>query len=218
MAKAAGQSGIAGGGAVAGITASIEKKAISGAAAVGIVSDSFRPPIESLGVPPARILPLANWSIDRTERQDRRIVRRRHGWADDVVVAMHSGNMGNKQDLGNVIDAARLARNRRDIRFVLMGDGSQRAALARRAHDLDNVAFLPPAPETEFADLLAAADVLLLNERATVKDMSLPSKLTSYFRSGRPVLAAVNADGAAARELRTQAPGALSRPDAPQPS
>ena len=100
------------------------------------------------------------------------------------VVAMHSGNMGNKQDLGNVIDAARLAGNREDIRFVLMGDGSQRAALARQAQGLDNVAFLPPAPENEYADLLAAADILLLNERATVKDMSLPSKLTSYFRSG----------------------------------
>jgi hypothetical protein len=43
--------------------------------------------------------------------------------------------------------------------------------------------------------------VLLLNERASCDDMSLPSKLTSYFMSGRPVAAAVPANGASANEL-----------------
>ena len=49
--------------------------------------------------------------------------------------------------------------------------------------------------------MLAAADILLVNERATVRSMSLPSKLTSYFVAGRPVVAAIREDGTTAGEL-----------------
>jgi glycosyltransferase involved in cell wall biosynthesis len=44
--------------------------------------------------------------------------------------------------------------------------------------------------------LLSAADLLLVNERSTQMEMSLPSKLTSYLYSERPVLAAVPRGGA----------------------
>jgi len=44
--------------------------------------------------------------------------------------------------------------------------------------------------------LLSAADLLLVNERSTQMEMSLPSKLTSYLYSKRPVIAAVPRDGA----------------------
>ena len=53
----------------------------------------------------------------------------------------------------------------------------------------------------------AAADVLLLSERSTVVDMSLPSKLTSYFAAGRPIVAAVTTDGASAQELKRAGAG-----------
>ena len=44
--------------------------------------------------------------------------------------------------------------------------------------------------------MLSAADLLLVNERTTQMEMSLPSKLTSYLYSERPVLAAVPRGGA----------------------
>jgi glycosyltransferase involved in cell wall biosynthesis len=109
--------------------------------------------------------------------------------------------MGLKQDLDNVVEAARLTRDRSDLRWVLMGDGSQRERLESLGRDLPNLEFLPLCPPADYPAMLAAADVLLLNERAGVLDMSLPSKLTSYFCSGRPVAAAVHAGGASWREL-----------------
>ena len=64
-------------------------------------------------------------------------------------------------------------------------------------------------PESTFSDVLAAADVLLVSERASAIDMSLPSKLTSYFAAGRPVLAAVSPGGATAREVQRSGGGVL---------
>jgi colanic acid biosynthesis glycosyl transferase WcaI len=63
-----------------------------------------------------------------------------------------------------------------------------------------------------YSELLGAADLLLVNERPSVSDMALPSKLTSYFAAGRGVLAAVSADGACAHEVAKTGGAALVVP------
>ena len=50
--------------------------------------------------------------------------------------------------------------------------------------------------DQDYSALLSAADLLLVNERSTQMEMSLPSKLTSYLYSERPVIAAVPRGGA----------------------
>ncbi|HEU6440205.1 MAG TPA: glycosyltransferase [Terriglobales bacterium] len=94
-----------------------------------------------------------------------------------------------------------------------MGDGSQRTALQELAADVPTLSFRSPVADADLSDVLAAADVLLVNERATTVDMSLPSKLTSYFRAGTPVVAAVPASGATARELQRSGAGIVVEPD-----
>ena len=67
--------------------------------------------------------------------------------------------------------------------------------------------FLGVQPDGIHASLLAAADVLLLSERPTQIDMSLPSKLTSYFAAGRPIVAAIPLGGGSAREVERSGAG-----------
>jgi colanic acid biosynthesis glycosyl transferase WcaI len=66
-------------------------------------------------------------------------------------------------------------------------------------------------PVHVYPDLLAAADLLLVSERPAVFDMALPSKLTSYFAAGRPILAVVSPEGATAREVRRSGGGIVVR-------
>ncbi|MDP9074562.1 MAG: glycosyltransferase, partial [Actinomycetota bacterium] len=130
------------------------------------------------------------------------------GWPDGAQVVLHTGNMGLKQGLEQVLVAARLAAvDQPRTRFVLMGHGSQRRALQTGAADLGNVEFRDLVDEAAYPNVLAAADVLLVNERATIVDMSLPGKLTSYFSAGRPVVAAVPSGGATAREVARSGAG-----------
>ncbi|MEA2530613.1 MAG: colanic acid biosynthesis glycosyl transferase WcaI [Thermomicrobiales bacterium] len=206
--QSAAQSGIAGGGRVARTTMAIEGRVARGAARVAIVSDGFRPYLQGLGVDPARIELLPNWSHVVPSQRSRSDVRAELGWADGEHIVLHAGNMGLKQGLENLVNAARLAAELApDHRFVLMGDGNQRARLQALAAGLPNLDFLPPQPADRFMDVLAASDVLLVNERGTVVDMSLPSKLTSYFVAGRPVVAAVSPAGVTAREIARSAAG-----------
>jgi colanic acid biosynthesis glycosyl transferase WcaI len=58
--------------------------------------------------------------------------------------------------------------------------------------------------------------VLAVTQRASVLDMSIPSKLTSYFAAGRPVLASVAAGGGTAEEVLRSGAGVLVAPEDPR--
>ncbi|HEY9437562.1 MAG TPA: glycosyltransferase, partial [Streptomyces sp.] len=212
MGAAAAQSGIRGGGRAAAAAASAERYALRGAALVGVIHESFIPRVTALGVDPGRIRVVPNWSHVQGPSADRVATRARLGWRPDTPVVLHSGNMGLKQGLDVLVGLARLAP---DVRVVLMGDGNQRPGLRERARGLPNVDFLPPAGADEFTDVLAAADVLAVTQRASVLDMSVPSKLTSYFVSGRPVVASVADGGGTADEVRRSGAGVLVAPEDP---
>ena len=213
MGHAAAQSGIAGGGRVAKVTGQMESRLLRRADAVIVLSSSFGRYAEESGVPGDRIVVRPNWTHVEPPRGDRAALRDRLGWGDDTVV-LHSGNMGLKQGLETVVEAARLAaRAAPRVRFVLMGDGSQRGELQRLSVDVPTLQFLPVASDEAFPDFLAAADVLLVNERASAVNMSVPSKLTSYFCAGVPVLAAVALDGSTACEIARSQAGVVVAPE-----
>ncbi|AWL41192.1 MULTISPECIES: glycosyltransferase [Streptomyces] len=212
MGAAAAQSGIRGGGRAASVAGAAERYALRDAALVGVIHESFVPGVRALGVDAGRIRVVPNWSHVQGPSADRAATRMRLGWPEDTPVVLHSGNMGLKQGLDVLVGLARLAPH---VRVVLMGDGNQRAALRASAAGLPNVDFLPPAGAAEFPDVLAAADVLAVTQRASVLDMSVPSKLTSYFVSGRPVVASVAAEGGTADEVRRSGAGVLVAPEDP---
>jgi len=116
--------------------------------------------------------------------------------------------MGAKQGLENVVAAARHADGRGvPVRFVLLGDGGRRRHLEAAALGVDSITFLDPLPDGQFEDALAAADVLVLNEARSVVHMSAPSKLTSYFTAGRPVVGATDVASAASAEIARSGAG-----------
>lgn len=217
MGAAASQSGISGGRTASWLISRIEGHVIRQAQTVVVISESFRGHVEAAGGSPDKIVFIRNWSHSKPPSADRASTRLRLGWDEDEIVALHAGNMGLKQGLENVVEAGRLAgQSGESVRFVLMGDGNQRKHLQRLADGIPKVEFLPPVPSNEFGDVLAAADVLLINEAESVIDMSLPSKLTSYLVAGRPVVAAVSQLGGTAREVEQSGAGVVvesGRPD-----
>ncbi|MFJ6284407.1 glycosyltransferase family 4 protein [Pseudarthrobacter oxydans] len=173
---------------------------------------------DGLGVSADSIHVIRNWThLPPAPDADRSTARQHFGWNERDIVALHTGNMGKKQGLGNVVEAARLAEvNGSRVRFVLMGDGNQRTALESDAQDLQRLDFIDSLPQEDFQAALQAADVLLVNELPGVRDMSVPSKLTSYFTSGRPVVAATDAGSVTSEEVA--ASGAGIRVDADDPA
>jgi colanic acid biosynthesis glycosyl transferase WcaI len=172
---------------------------------------------EDLRVDLRRIREIRNWThVDPPEPSASEAFRNAHGWGADDVVILHAGNMGYKQGLENVVAAAALADGDNcRAKFILLGDGNQRASLEDIAAGIPGLEFLPPVSEAEFPAALGAADVLLVNERPGIAHMSVPSKLTSYFNSGRPIVAATDSAGFTAAELAASGAGVCVPADRP---
>lgn len=197
----------------------IESRLLRDGDHVVVIHESFEQAVRQLpGMSQGPVSIVRNWShVDLpVESVERERTRAGWGWRPDETVVLHAGNMGVKQGLEHVVDAARVVdRTGAPIRFVLLGDGSRRAALAEAAADVKSLTFLDPLPSPDFENTLAAADVLLVNEAPGVANMSVPSKLTTYFATALPVVAAVGSDGATAREMELSGAGVVVAPDDP---
>ena len=122
--------------------------------------------------------------------------REKFGWKKDDFIAIHTGNMGAKQDLGNLILASEYLPVGSRIKIFLVGHGNQEKDLREMSSAKANVSVMDAVSDEDYSALLSAADLLIVNERSTQLEMSLPSKLTSYLYSQRPVIAAVPRGGA----------------------
>ncbi|KQO97534.1 hypothetical protein ASF30_14000 [Leifsonia sp. Leaf264] len=196
---------------------SVERRVLGSADSVVVIHDRFKSYLVSeLGIAPEKIVVVRNWThLTDNPREDRESVRARRGWAPDDVIALHAGNIGAKQGLENVVHASRIAaRAGSSVRFVILGDGNQRAKLEAMGANA-NLEFIDPLGDIEFESTLAAADVLLVNELAGMTEMSVPSKLTSYFATGVPVVAATDASSTTADEVLAAGAGPRVDPDDP---
>lgn len=145
--------------------------------------------IES-GIAPTRVVEFRNWAdVDRIQPLSRPSVFRDCWNIDRPYVALYSGNIANKQGIGIVLEAAQLLAHRRDLIFVVCGNGPNRAILETSAIGLDNIRFFDLQSSEDLPELLALADVHLLPQIAGAADLVLPSKLTNMLASGRAVVA-----------------------------
>lgn len=187
---------------VGGVIRSAENALLRRCSHVGIITTGFRADLVKAGVAEVAIVNVPNFS--HIEPSSLRTVQARRylGWDPARFTVVHTGNMGAKQGLLSVVEAARLSSERgAEIDFVLMGDGNQRTVLEAAASGIDSLRMMPPVSAEDYPMVLAAADVLLVNELPGVSQMSLPSKLTSYAAAGKPIIAAVQEDGITATFL-----------------
>lgn len=210
------------------------------AAVVSGISQGMLDAFTRKGVPEAKRWYFPNWVPDREPpsivaeaRSDGQAggrispsdgFRRTHGVAPDTFLAVYSGNVGNKQGLGVLLDAALLlarapsASGGRAIELVIAGDGAAKAALAARHAELKlhNVRLLPLLSDADYRALLEAADLALITQEKGTGQFFFPSKMLTVLGAGLPVLAVADEDSELALAVRQGDCGFLVPPAEPE--
>ncbi|WP_123041916.1 glycosyltransferase WbuB [Cohnella candidum] len=189
-----------------------------------IVSSISQPMVRRLqakGVPEERIRHFPNWADLRAIRPlaegEPNGLRDGMGFGPGDIVCLYSGNMGEKQGLEIVLDAAEKLREHPRIRFVLCGDGVAKANLAEQARrrGLANVRFLPLQPAERLNELLNMADIHMLIQKRKSSDLVMPSKLTGMLASGKAVIATAERETAVHAVMEQSRAGLLIPPEDP---
>jgi glycosyltransferase involved in cell wall biosynthesis len=113
---------------------------------------------------------------------------------------MFAGNIGAAQSFETILAAAETLRDHHKIHWLILGDGRQlswvQEEVARRGLS-HCVHLLGRYPVESMPDWFAQADVLLVTlKKDPIFALTIPSKLQSYMACGRPVLAALEGEGA----------------------
>ena len=117
---------------------------------------------------------------------------------------LFAGNIGEAQDFPTILAAADQLRDRHDIQWLIVGDGRMaswvREEIARR-NLAGCVRLLGRFPQERMPSFFQHANALLVTLKPhSVFAMTAPGKIQSYLAAGRPVLAALDGEGASVIE------------------
>jgi glycosyltransferase involved in cell wall biosynthesis len=113
---------------------------------------------------------------------------------------LFAGNIGRAQDIPTILLAAEQLKQEMGIHWVILGDGPMRSWAEERirARGLEKtVHLLGRYPEQAMPKFFSLADALLVTlKKDPVFSITIPSKIQSYLACGRPIVAALDGEGA----------------------
>ena len=185
-----GMAGKGKGGKVARLASAFERSGLHNVDYVSTISRSMMNKAQEKGVAAEKVIFFPNWSEVARFRDvapaDVAALRAQLGLAEAHKIVLYSGNIGEKQGLENVIDAA-AALSDKPWQFVIVGQGGGKARLEKMARErgLQNIQFFPLQSYDALPALLKMADCHLVVQKRGAADAVLPSKLTNILAVGR---------------------------------
>ena len=118
----------------------------------------------------------------------------------DKFIIMYSGNIGLYYDLENIIKVIGEFKDREDVVFAFIGDGTVKSKIEEYVinNNLNNVTFIPYQDKADLIYSLNAADIHWVVNAKGIKGVSVPSKLYGVMAAGKPVLGVLD-EGSEAR-------------------
>lgn len=152
-------------------------------------------------------------NLDRYQPTDKEnSYRAKHGLSGKTVV-MYSGNVGLSQSFDLIREAAIEFQGRKDLVFVINGEGAARSEVDSWAKDLANVRVYDFGPREEISEILSAADLHLILLKKGLAKSSTPSKLYGILGVGRPILASVDVGSEVAQTVNKAEAGISVPPE-----
>jgi len=115
-------------------------------------------------------------------------------------VVLFGGNIGVSQDFPTILAAAEALRERTDIHWIIIGSGRMEGwvkSQVAHCHLERTVHLLGRFPVESMPQFYACADVVLVTlKRDPIYAVTLPAKIQAYMACGRPILAALEGEGA----------------------
>lgn len=174
-----------------GLILPVDKYILSSAKRVVAISNQMKGELVSTrNILADKVYVVRNWQNDAFF-EDRNVGRADKESTDLDFTFLYLGSISPTAGVDLLIDAFSKA-NLNKAKLIIAGGGSDKEKCIKLAASYKkNITFIDAQPE-QVASIQAQADVLLLPLRKGVAATALPSKMTAYMLSGKPILASVD--------------------------
>ena len=115
--------------------------------------------------------------------------------ADEYIDLMFAGNVGVAQRVDTIIEAARMTSDIANLRWHIVGDGSEVERLKTLAKEMKQVIFHGRKPLEEMPKYYAMADAMLVTmQKDPVLSLTLPGKVQTYMAAAKPIMGAIDGE------------------------
>ena len=202
--------GMMGKGAAARFAQKIEIWLMKKFDAISTISYSMIENAKNKGVAENKLIYFPNWSDTHfvTPITSGATLKAEWGFAASDKIILYAGNIGKKQGLEIILEAAASLKHFPAVKFVIVGAGVHVATLLSLSNkmNLENVFFEPLQPWERVPGMLALADIHLVVQKKGTANAVLPSKLTNILSAGGHALVTAEPDTELGR-LAEQTPG-----------
>jgi glycosyltransferase involved in cell wall biosynthesis len=165
-----------------------------------MTSKGFSSEIAKLGVPSKKLIYWPQWAENVFSKKALSLEYKDERLPTTGFVFTFAGNIGSSQDFETIVQSAILLKDRQDIHFVILGDGLMKkwAEAQVQAHQLERTFhLLGQKPVETMPYYFSRSSVLLVTlTDSPLFAITVPAKIQTYLASGKPILAALNGEGA----------------------
>ena len=158
------------------------------------ITDDMKANIMKKGVPEDKISVVRNWidtdKVKHISREDNLLFDELKLPRDGFYV-VYAGNLGKVQGVDVILKTAFLMKNYKDIKFVILGNGSEEDSLKKIVRDkhLDNVLMFPLQPIERVSEVYSMADISIISCTPGTGGSGMPSKTWTIMAAGVPIIA-----------------------------
>jgi glycosyltransferase involved in cell wall biosynthesis len=114
---------------------------------------------------------------------------------------LFAGNIGESQDFECILEAAKILKDKSsDINFVILGNGRKKEFVLEKIKEYNlenNFHLLGSFPVNKMPHFFACANALLVTlKKKKIFSLTIPSKVQSYLACGKPIVGALDGEGA----------------------
>lgn len=176
---------------------SVVKKFYINSEKILITSKGFRKSINEKGDFDRKIIYFPNWAEDVISNGDKNCLIPE---LPDGFKIMFAGNIGESQDLDNILKAALELKEHKSIKFIILGDGRKMPFVKEYISQYqlhETVHLVGRYPLEAMASFFYKANIMLVSLKDDpIFNLTIPAKIQAYMSASKPIVAMLNGEGA----------------------
>lgn len=160
------------------------------------ISEDMKDTLIKDGTPIENVETIYNWSYQDNLYTNVDLTSIAHMFDENYFNVVYAGNIGVMQNVGILIEAAKLMKDDKKVWFHIIGDGVNKNVLENNAKEygITNISFWPMQPSELAPAIYSAADVNVIPLVKDVYKTALPSKTATCLACQRPIIFAIGKD------------------------